>query len=326
MTANYESVRQHAGWLDLKGWGLIRVTGSDRSRFLQGQTTNDLNQAHPGKCLPTAFCSPTGHLLTDALILNAGAEWLILLPELTFGETLSRLHNLIILDEVELEPLNESIGVLSLQGPRSQDVLEEIEMENTPSEPEQHRIALWNGAEIRVVERDRSGSGGYDLYAPFAVMEEFKTALITAGALEIEPALWDVLRYEAGIPLYGVDMNERILAPEMGKSFESSHVSYTKGCYTGQEVIMRIHSRGHTNRSWTPLLMESGALPLRETPIEAPGKPDAGWVTGAIYSPALNGVLVWGFVRNAFIQAGTGLTIGGAKAKVIDRTPFAPSN
>lgn len=305
----YEQVRELAGWLDLSHWGLARVIGEDRLRFLQGQTTNDLNPLQPGQGTYSAFCTPTGHLLSDAYILNTGDDWLMLLPELTFGDILTRLHSLIIMDEVEIIPLQNALGVLSVQGAYASAVLEEAGIDIAPERELAHGVASWEGIEMRVVRCDRTGLGGYDLHVPYEKMESLKSTLVGCGTLEIDTPLWDVLRYEAGIPLYGIDMDEKVLAPEMGKVFERKCISYSKGCYTGQEIIMRIHSRGHTNRTWVPLIVEGEQIPVRGDALEAPGRPDAGWITGAVRSSALGAILAWGFVRNAYMEPGTHLQV-----------------
>lgn len=309
MHATYESVRELAGWIDLSHWGLARVIGADRLRFLQGQTTNDLNTLQPGQGTYAAFCTPTGHLLSDASILNTGEDLLMLLPEPTFGDILTRLHSLIIMDEVEIIPLQEALGVLSVQGIHAEGALEEVGIELAPEQELEHGIAFWEGVEMRVVRCDRTGLGGYDLHVPYEKMESLKISLVGSGVLEISPNLWDVLRYEVGIPLYGIDMDEKVLAPEMGKEFERKYISYSKGCYTGQEIIMRIHSRGHTNRTWVPLILEGDLLPVRGDAVEAPGRPDAGWITGAVHSPQWGSILAWGFVRNAYTEPGTHLQV-----------------
>lgn len=327
MDATYEHVREYAGWLDLSDWGLVRVVGSDRQRFLQAQTTNDLRPLQEGMGVYTAFCTPTGHLLADAYVLEAEQSYLLLLPPATFGAMLERLSNLIILDDVELFPLQEGLGVLSLQGGRADEVLEELGLEPPPEGELRHHRQLWQKVEVRVVRCARTRWGGYDLILPFEAHEEMKTVLIATEVLPIAPDLYEVLRYEAGIPLYGVDMDERTLAAEMGAAFEAKYISYTKGCYTGQEVLMRIKARGHTNRTWVSLRVEGEQLPLRGTPIAAPDHAEAGWITGAVRSPLLNGaILAWGFLRNAYIAPGIRLQVQTeppAEAEVVD-LPYPP--
>ncbi|MCS7191062.1 MAG: hypothetical protein NZ843_05630 [Fimbriimonadales bacterium] len=303
MSATYEQVAEYAGWLNLTDSGLIRVVGADRLRFLQGQTTNDLRPLAEGMGVYTAFCTPTGQLLSDGYVLEAEDGYLLVLPAETWGEIAARLSEAIILDDVMLMPLQEELGLISIQGGAASEVLEELGLEPPPDTPLSHGTRLWQTVELRLITNDRTGFGGYDVLVPYAVMEEFQTALIATDCLPIGDALAEVLRYEAGIPQVGVDYTERTLAAEMGEPFVRSHISYTKGCYVGQEVLMRIHARGHTNRTWVPLRVEGGVVPPRGVALAAPDRPDAGWVTGAVRSPALHGaVLAWGFVRNEYAQ------------------------
>jgi folate-binding protein YgfZ len=118
---------------------------------------------------------------------------------------------------------------------------------------------------------------------------------LTGDFDSISREAYNIARLEAGIPLYGADMNARTLPPEMGAQFEARHISYKKGCYTGQEVLMRIHSRGHTNRTWVGLLSDD---PLEiGAPIAHSLRADAGTVTSSVFSPDY-GYLGAAMVRN----------------------------
>jgi folate-binding protein YgfZ len=310
MNAAYTQVAEYAGWLDLTDCGVMRLFGADRLRFLQGQTTNDLRDLREGQGVYTAFCTPTGQLLSNGYVLEAEDGFLLVLPAETWGEISARLSEAIILDDVVLMPLQEGMGLLSVQGGAADEVLEEVGLDAPPHEPLSHHTRLWQKAEIRLVRNDRTGFGGVDLLVPYAVMEELQTALVATACLPIDDALATVLRYEAGIPQAGVDWGERTLAAEMGEPFIRRHISYTKGCYVGQEVLMRIHARGHTNRSWVPLQVQGEILPPRGTPLAAPDRADVGWITGAVHSPALGGaILAWGFVRNEYTAPDTRLQV-----------------
>jgi len=310
VNATYTQVAEYAGWLNLTDSGLLRLYGADRMRFLQGQTTNDLRDLHEGHGVYTAFCTSTGQLLSDGYVLEAEDGFLLVLPAETWGEITARLSEAIILDDVVLMPLQEGIGLLSVQGSAADEVLEEIGLDAPPNEPLAHHVRLWQKAEIRLVRNDRTGFGGVDLLVPYAVMEELQTALVATACLPIDDALATVLRYEAGIPQAGTDWSERTLAAEMGEPFVRRHISYTKGCYVGQEVLMRIYARGHTNRTWVPLQVLGGVLPAHGMAVHAPDRADIGWITGAVRSPALGGAIVaWGFVRNEYTAPDTRLQV-----------------
>ena len=325
MNAAYEQVAECAGWLNLTDAGLIRLIGADRLRFLQGQTTNDLRDLREGQGVYTAFCTPTGQLLSDGYVLEAEDGFLLVLPAETWGEITARLSDAVILDDVTLMPLQEGMGLLSIQGGAADEVLEEVGLDAPPREPLAHHVRLWQKAELRLVRNDRTGFGGVDLLVPYAVMEELQTALVATACLPMDDALATVLRYEAGIPQAGVDWSERTLAAEMGKPFIQRHISYRKGCYVGQEVLMRIHARGHTNRTWVPMQALGEALPPRGTAVHAPDRADVGWITGAVHSPALGGaILAWGFVRNEYTPPDTRLQLATeppAAAIVLPRAP-----
>lgn len=310
MSATYAQVAEYAGWLNLTDWGLMRLFGTDRLRFLQGQTTNDLRPLREGQGVYTAFCTPTGQLLSDGYVLEAEEGFLLVLPAETWGEISAQLSDAIILDDVVLMPLQEGQGLLSVQGSATDELLEEVGLDAPPPEPLAHHTRLWQKAEIRLVRNDRTGFGGVDLLVPYAVMEELQTALVASACLPIDDALATVLRYEAGIPQAGVDWSERTLAAEMGTAFVQRHISYNKGCYVGQEVLMRIHARGHTNRTWVPMRVAGEALPPRGTALHAPDRQDVGWITGAVRSPALgDAILAWGFVRNEYTKPDTQLQV-----------------
>ena len=229
MNATYTQVAEYAGWLDLTDCGVMRLFGADRLRFLQGQTTNDLRDLREGQGVYTAFCTPTGQLLSNGYVLEAEDGFLLVLPAETWGEISARLSEAIILDDVVLMPLQEGVGLLSVQGSAADEVLEEIGLDAPPREPLAHHVRLWQKAEIRLVRNDRTGFGGVDLLVPYAVMEELQTALVATACLPIDDALATVLRYEAGIPQAGVDWGERTLAAEMGEPFIRRHISYSKG-------------------------------------------------------------------------------------------------
>ena len=325
MNATYAQVAEYAGWLNLTDAGLVRILGADRLRFLQGQTTNDLRDLREGQGVYTAFCTPTGQLLSDGYVLEAEDSFLLVLPAETWGEITARLSEAVILDDVVLMPLQEGMGLLSIQGGAADEVLEEVGLDAPPREPLAHHTRLWQKAEIRLVRNDRTGFGGVDLLVPYAVMEELQTALVATACLPIDDALATVLRYEAGIPQAGVDWSERTLAAEMGEPFTRRHISYRKGCYVGQEVLMRIHARGHTNRTWVPMQVQGEALPPRGTAVHAPDRADVGWITGAVRAPALGGaILAWGFIRNDYTQPDTRLQIATeppAEAVVLPHAP-----
>jgi folate-binding protein YgfZ len=160
------------------------------------------------------------------------------------------------------------------------------------------------GAKVFVLRSNRTGLGGWDIWiskqdsvAIHALLEQFQA---------VSEEAYEVARLEAGIPRFGVDMGERTFPPEMGRAFEERHVSYNKGCYMGQEVLMRIHSRGHTNRTWVGLTSEA-ALEVGAN-VAQNRRSDAGIVTSSTFSPDF-GYIGAAMIRNDFAFDGESVQI-----------------
>jgi folate-binding protein YgfZ len=139
----------------------------------------------------------------------------------------------------------------------------------------------FEGARVFALRSNRTGLGGWDIWLSTA--DSNAVAALTDEFKPIGQEAYSIARLEAGIPQFGIDMGERTLPPEMGRAFEERYISYTKGCYMGQEVLMRIHSRGHTNRTWVGLIADA--------PLEIGAsichlrRQDSGTVTSAAFSP-----------------------------------------
>ena len=229
----------------------VALGGEDRTDWLQGQITNDLRGLHFGEVLDFCVCEPTGQLLAPCRAQILPDQILILLPKACLTSFLDRVEQMVITEDVLAKV--QDFRVVSLQGPRACQFLP---------------------GEVTAVPSDRTGFGGYDILLPDAA---------SLAAPEADPADWESARLEAGIPIYGVDMGPRTLLPEMGPVFESRNISYKKGCYTGQEVLMRIHSRGHTNQTWMGIVLE-GSVSVG-SPVSHSAREDAGVVTSVANSP-----------------------------------------
>ncbi|MCH8978244.1 MAG: hypothetical protein IH945_03250 [Armatimonadetes bacterium] len=151
---------------------------------------------------------------------------------------------------------------------------------------------------------DRTGSGGSEVFA-------------AAEAPLISPEGFDLATLEAGVPHLGVDTTDKTLPPELGPAFEAAHVSYAKGCYTGQEVLMRIRARGHTNKTWVGLKLEGAAKQGDQVEFESKA---VGKIQRTAVSPAF-GCIASATLRTAAVEPGTQVAVGGAPATVVEM-PF----
>ncbi len=319
--AQCRAVRENVGLLDRSEIGKLAIFGPDRYTWLQGMVSNDTRRLEQGApSLPACILTPTGHVLTDLTLINVVGEnplapalglpapdfVLAVLPRENAEKIATFLDRYIIMEEVELRDVSEAIGCFSLQGP--------------------HAAELWQslagrmGDRVVVVEADPTGSGGLDLYFPSAEREAGRSALLGTGAAEVGPEAQEILRVEAGIPRYGAELDESVIALEA--NLGPTHISLTKGCYIGQEIIARIDSRGHTNRALTGLLITGEAVPApgaRLYPLPTSGESapcDVGRITSVVASsPAMGGrPIALGYVRHEQRAPGTPLRAGEAPA------------
>lgn len=295
----YRLLRESCG-LYTHQLALVEVTGSDRKEWLQGQATNDLRSLEPGRKVAFCFCEPTGQIIAVCDLLDLGDRYLLSCDRAALSAVLNRFESMVILEDVQARQLD--VSAVSVEGPAANKHLSEL----------MHLPSLDGGltrlgeTEIWAIRQNRTGLGGWDLWAvdSQALADRFQA---------VGEEAFNVARLEAGEPIFGQDIGPRVMPPELGPKFESKHVSYNKGCYTGQEVLMRIHSRGHTNRTWVGLVCTS-PVQVGEV-ISAEGRGDAGLVTSAAISPEF-GPIAAGFLRNEFTGQGTVVSIAGAEAEV----------
>jgi folate-binding protein YgfZ len=199
------------------------------------------------------------------------------------------------MEDVQAHNVSSEYAVLGLMGPQADAVLQRLDCLAA-------RVDL-----------------GYDLIVPAAAVAVVSDALIAAGAVAVDPEIWNVLRTEAGIPLYGVDVDETTTMPELGQR----GISYDKGCYIGQEVVARIKYIGHVNRRFVGFVCEGDEVPEIRSTVQAQGK-DAGYITTALNSPGLGKPIALGFVNRVVGEPGTAVVLAGKTASVAARVAALP--
>jgi tRNA-modifying protein YgfZ len=287
--ADYDSLKNAAAVLDLGLWSLISLSGDDRKGWLQGQATNDVREFDRGSFKTFCLCTPTGQLqaVIDGWCVD---EKFLLTCEKTVAQTvLERVERMVVLEDVAAEDLTSNFVHLSIQGPgATRELGQLLELPTLDA-----GVASIDGVQVYVLRSRRTALGGWDLWIPAKskkAITQIKKAFAVAS-LET----YQILRVEAGIPSFGWDYTEKTLAPELGRAFTDRYISFNKGCYTGQEVLMRIHSRGHTNRTWVGLYADAAIYP--GATIQHRANPTAGTVTSSALSPEF-GHIGMAFVRN----------------------------
>jgi folate-binding protein YgfZ len=283
----------------------LAVTGNDRASYLQGLLTNDIVALTAGSGCYSAWLSPQGRMLTDMHVLESGQMMLLDLPAETAQATLDRLEQFIFTEDVQVASLADSLTGVWMHGPGAAVVLERAleGAQGLGGWADYHHAPLsFRGGQVSVVRIDQLGVPGYCVYVEQARAPELLAALQASGAAPVGSGAIDAARVEAGYPLFGVDMTDEIIPLEAG--IESRAISFTKGCYVGQEIVIRVLHRGHGRvaKKLVPLAF-AGALPAPGTKLHA-GEKEVGYVTSAADSPR-SGAIGLGYVHRDFTAPGT---------------------
>ncbi len=300
------AVRESVGLIELPFRALIRVTGTERIRFLNGLLTNDIARLEPGTGCYACLLSPQGKILTD---LNVYAFHDYHLLELDFQwkeRALDHLNKYVIADDVSFDELEEDT-VVALQGPRARVVLGHL----FPCAPlplqEQGCVELTlEDCLCRIIQASITGEEGYKLAISRGGVESVWRTFQEAGAIPVGMAALNSLRLEAGIPWFGRDFDEGNFPQEAG--IEDKAVSFTKGCYIGQEFVIRIAHRGHVNRQICGLTVEREPTPLPGDRVLKDDK-EIGRITSVAHSPALAKIIALGMLRREGHEPGTAVHV-----------------
>ena len=306
----YDSVRSHAGLLDLCHRSLLRLRGSDRASYIQGMVSNDVKALTPGTGMQAAILDVNGKILSDLRIFCEEDCFLADLWEFRRAKILAHLRHYLVAEDVEIEDLAGRNGTLSLQGPKTRLLLNRVlRPQDIPPETLSHRPARIGNVEVRVVRATHTGEEGLDLFLDIQGLPEVVSRLEEAGrSLSLRwvgSRALDLLRLEAGIPCYGVDMDEENLLLETGLD---DAVSFHKGCYLGQEVIERIHSRGHVNKKLAGLILK-GETPAHRGDLICSAENEIGKITSSHFSPILKRPIALGYVHRDYLAPGTQVSL-----------------
>jgi len=312
--AEHAALRESAGVLDLSFRSRICLTGADRVRYLHGQVTNDIKKLGVGQGCYVAIVTTKGKMESDANVFVLQDEVLLdMEPGLT-ARISQRLEKFIVADDVQIVDVAPHYGLLTVQGPKAEEAVRALGVFNEVPTKQFESVKVSDGmlGEIYLIRHARLNTTGFDLFVPNnalgAVADKLVAAAKAIGGRACGWQAFDTARIEAGIPRFGVDMDETNLPLEAG--LEKRAVSYSKGCYIGQEVINRVHSIGHVNKELRQLRLvgELLALPVKGDKLFQ-GDHEAGYVTSVVRSPTLKAVVALGYVRR---EAGVELKVKSA--------------
>lgn len=323
----YQAARQGAAVIDRSDRGRIVVSGADRASYLQGLLTNDIAALTAGRGCYAAYLTAQGRMIADMSLYEIGDVMMMTLHGDVKATVLAKLDQFIFSEDVQLGDVTDTIAQLAVVGPESARVVASVtggasaDVLQALREHGNLRVER-DGAPVIVTRISDAGAPGFDLYIEHERLASLRSALHASGAVDADPATAEALRIEAGIPLFHRDMDEQTIPLEAG--IEPRAISLTKGCYVGQEVIIRVLHRGHGRvaRKLVGLRIEGESLPASGAIVRSAER-DIGEVTSATLSPALGTPIALAYLHRDFLEPGTKVSIDGAAAEVA-ALPFVP--
>ena len=235
----HRALTEGCGLLDRSERGKLALAGPDAKEFLAGQVTNDVVGLQPGTGCYAAFLTPKGRMLGDLRILDAGDELLLDTERPTLQALFDMIRRYKVGYTVELHKRTLQRGLLSLVGPRSREVAGTTEL---PHDEHTHVAAQVGERPVRLISTDV----GVDVLCDADDTDAVRSALLDSGAVAVSEDAAEVLRVEHGRPRWGGELDETVIPQEAGLNDRA--VSFTKGCYVGQETVARMHWKGKPNR------------------------------------------------------------------------------
>ena len=316
----YEAARARAAWIDRSDRGRILVSGADRASLLQGLLTNDVAALKRGQGCYAAYLTPQGRMIADLHVYELGDRMLLTMAGELKKPLLARLDQSIFSEDVQLQDVSDECAQVAIVGPDAASVAARLVSGAEPGVlaalAEHGNVsARFEGEPAIVTRTGDAGEPGFDALVDRTKFDRFIEALGTAGVPPLDAATAEAIRLEAGIPLFHRDMDEQTIPLEAG--LESHAISFTKGCYVGQEVVIRVLHRGHGRvaRKLAGLVLEGREAPASGAPVRAADR-EIGHITSASLSPALGRPIALAYLHRDFLAPGTAVTVLGVGGEV----------
>jgi folate-binding protein YgfZ len=316
--SEYRAAREAVGLFDANWSAVLSFAGPDRARYLNAILTNNILSLNEGRGIPALLLNVHGHILFDIEVYALGDRLLGLVHNSARERAMAALDKYIVMDDVRLEDLSDQTGSVGIEGPRAAGIVEQACGVSLAEMPEYSiRDAAVSGIACHVLRRSHFGEVGAifitrrDRLA--SLWGKLLLSVRTHGGEPIGMTVLNSLRLEAGIPWFPVDFNDTVIPHEA--AIEKTHVSFTKGCYTGQEIVERVRSRGHVNRRRVQLKFSTNEPPAAGTKLRSAVE-EAGVITSAALSPREGTAIGMGYVRRGYVSPGTSLEFDGGTATV----------
>jgi len=325
LDTEHRAARETLAIFDTNWHAIIELSGPDRLRYLNAIVSNDVKNLKEGEGRYALLLNPQGRILAE-LEIYALADRLITLSHASLRErTVQTLDKYIIMDDVTLNDATDKMGSFTIEGPQAARDLDHAYNLGIADMPELAiRAVHIDSIPCEIVRRSRFGprdkSPGVEILASRKLLPELwenLSKLVTSrGGAAIGTSTFEALRLESGIPFYPADFNDTVIPHEA--RVEETHINFNKGCYTGQEIVERVRSRGQVNRIRVRLKFSSAEPPTYGTRLRADGR-EVGLVTSAAYSPRDKTAIGMGYSRREHDSPGTVLEVDdGSTAEIIE--------
>jgi glycine cleavage system T protein len=322
--AEYRAVREGgAGLIDLSSRGRIEVSGSEAVPFLNGLITNDVKALEEGAWMNAAFPNVQGRLIAEARVLRlAGDRFLFDTEAATRERVLKTLERFTLAGDFRVKDLTHETALISLQGARAGEIIKAT-LNEEAARVERRRVidVQWSNQTLQIIRATHTAEDGFDLFINASSAASLWDALQSSGAQAVGFDALDILRIEAGSPRYGVDMDETNVVLE---AVPEDAVSFTKGCYIGQEIIARIHWRGHVAKKLTGVSFDDQGDIKRDDKIKTTDGQVVGRLTSVTFSPHLNRLIALGYVKYDYLAPGTEVRVHSNDRELAARVAELP--
>ena len=313
--SEYAAVRDGgAGLIDLSSRGRILVSGSEAVMFLNGLITNDMKTLAVNSWMLAAFANVQGRLLASVRIAHREDGFLMDTETATRETVITLLDRFTLAGDFRLQDLTDETAMFSVQGRAASKIISRV-FGAEPASVERQKLvnARFGDATVNVIRATHTAEDGFDLFIEANNSAKLNEALTAAGAAPISNATFETLRIEAGVPFFGIDMDETNVVTETNLD---DAVSFTKGCYLGQEIIVRIKHRGHVAKKLSGVVLDDSTPVPRNSKISSSEGKEIGRVTSSAFSPRLDRAIALGYLKYDFLAAGTEVKIAAPESEI----------
>lgn len=320
----YNAIRNSVGFLDLSDRGKVQAAGPDHISFLHSMFSNDVEQLSEWKGRYGTFLTARGKIVSDFFYYKLPGSIIVDIRRDLIEKTLKTLEKFIVMDELELEDISSQKDHFSLQGPGAGDLLRELFEEPVPSAECAVVETKWDSQSLWLIRKSDLSELGFEIVVPRQVAHSLSARILEKGSQvglrEIGPEARNILRLEAGIPWYGVDMDESRYPLEARLD---TAISLTKGCYIGQEVVAKATHVGGVPNLLMRLKLKGQSVPQSKARVYVDENP-VGSVTSAVFSPRLDCPIALAYLKKSFARTGAHCLVEVSQghsvtAEIVDR-------